>query len=381
MTLAITAKAKELKSQGIDVISFGAGEPDFDTPIHIQQAGIEAINKGFTRYTPVNGILPLREAVAKKLLKDNGLNYSIDEIIINSGAKHSISTALQAICNPGEEVIIPVPYWVSYPEMVKLAEGKPILVDTKAENNFKLTKEEFLQAITPNTKAVIINSPANPIGTVYSKEELEVIGKIAIDHQIYIISDEIYEKLIYDNKKHISIASIDEKFKEWTILINGLSKTYAMTGWRLGYTAANKEVINAMGRVQSHALSHPSSITQYAGLAALEGEKDLTNKMIVKYDRRRLYMVNRLRGMRDLGFIYPEGAFYIFVDISKVFGRKINGVEINSSLDFANELLEQRKVAVIPGVAFGADHYIRLSYATSLEIIEEGLNRIEDFIK
>ena len=381
MTLAITAKAKELKSQGIDVISFGAGEPDFDTPIHIQQAGIEAINKGFTRYTPVNGILPLREAVAKKLLKDNGLNYSIDEIIINSGAKHSISTALQAICNPGEEVIIPVPYWVSYPEMVKLAEGKPILVDTKAENNFKLTKEDFLQAITPNTKAVIINSPANPIGTVYSKEELEVIGKIAIDHQIYIISDEIYEKLIYDNKKHISIASIDEKFKEWTILINGLSKTYAMTGWRLGYTAANKEVINAMGRVQSHALSHPSSITQYAGLAALEGEKDLTNKMIVEYDRRRLYMVNRLRGMRDLGFIYPEGAFYIFVDISKVFGRKINGVEINSSLDFANELLEQRKVAVIPGVAFGADHYIRLSYATSLEIIEEGLNRIEDFIK
>jgi aspartate aminotransferase len=381
MTLAITAKANQLISQGLDIISFGAGEPDFDTPEYIQKAGIDAINKGFTRYTPASGILSLREAVAKKLFKDNGLEYSSDEIIINSGAKHSISTALQAICNPGDEVVVPVPYWVSYPEMVKLSEATPIFINTKPKNNFKLTDKELLSVITPNTKAIFINSPSNPVGAVYSKEELESIAEIAVKHQIYIISDEIYEKLIYDNKKHISIATLNEEIKDLTILINGMSKSYAMTGWRLGYTAANKNVIKAMTKIQGHAISHPSSITQYAALAALEGDENIINEMILEYDKRRSYMVKRLKNINNLEFIYPEGAFYVLVDISKVFGKKVNNIMINSSLDFANAILEDAKVAVIPGIAFGVDKYIRLSYATSLELIEEGLNRIENFVK
>lgn len=380
MTLAVTAKANQLKSKGIDIISFGAGEPDFDTPKHIQKAGVNAIEQGMTRYTPVNGILPLRQAVAKKLLKDNQLEYTPDEIIINSGAKHSISTALQAICNPGDEVIIPVPYWVSYPEMVKLADAIPILVNTKEKNNFKLTYQELKSAITPKTKAILINSPSNPVGAVYSKEELETVAKIAVENQIYIISDEIYEKLIYNDKQHISIASLSSSVKELTIVINGMSKSYAMTGWRLGYTAANKDVIQAMIKIQGHAISHPSSITQYAGLAALQGNENLVTNMRLEYDKRRTYMIERLKNNKDLGFIYPDGAFYVFVDISKVFGKKINNIEINTSLDFANALLEQSKVAVIPGIAFGADNYIRLSYAISLKQIEEGLSRIDEFI-
>lgn len=381
MTLAITAKANILATQGLDIVSFGAGEPDFDTPKHIQRAGIDAINKGMTRYTPVSGVLSLKEAVAKKLLKDNRLEYSSDEIIINNGAKHSISTALQAICNPGDEVIIPVPYWVSYPEMVKLSEATPVFISTKLKNNFKVTGKELLSAITPNTKAIIINSPSNPAGSVYLKEELETISKIAIKHQIYIISDEIYEKLIYDNQKHISIATLNESIKNLTIVVNGMSKSYAMTGWRLGYTAANKDVIQAMVKIQGHSMSHPSSITQYAGLAALGGDESFINKMVLKYDKRRSYMVKRLKDIKNLDFIYPEGAFYILVDISKIFGKKVHNVKINSSIDFANAILEHAKVAVIPGIAFGIDNYIRLSYAISLELIEKGLNRIENFVK
>src|SRR5690554_5474584 len=300
MTLAITAKANQLVDQGFDIVSFGAGEPDFNTPEYIQEAGINAINKGFTRYTPVSGILPLREVIAKKLLEENGLEYSADEIIINSGAKHSISSALQAICNPGDEVVIPVPYWVSYPEMVKLSEATPILVNTKAENNFKITDKELISVITPNTKAIFINSPSNPAGAVYSKDELEAIAKIAIEHQIYIISDEIYEKLIYNNKKHISIATLNKEIKNLTIVINGMSKAYAMTGWRLGYTAANKDVIQAMIKIQGHAISHPSSITQYAGLAALQGDSNLINGMILEYDKRRSYMIKRLKNIKNL---------------------------------------------------------------------------------
>lgn len=381
ITLAITAKANELKSKGVDVIGFGAGEPDFDTPEYIKKAGIEAIQKGFTKYTPATGITPLKEAVSKKLHRDNGLEYSIDEIIMNSGAKNSISTALQAICNVGDEVIIPVPYWVSYSEMVKIPEAIPVFIETKPESNFKVTKKELVSAITPKTKAIMINTPSNPTGAVYSKEELQDIAEVAIENQIYVISDEIYEKMVYDNNKHISIASLGEEIKKLTILINGMSKEYAMTGWRLGYTAANKDVIQAMGKIQGHALSHPSSITQYAGLGALEGDQNVVQDMIKEFDRRRNYMIKRLEAIDCLDYIYPEGAFYVFVDISKVFERTFNNVIINSSLDFANLLLDQINVAVVPGIGFGADNYMRLSYATSLEAIEEGLNRIENFLK
>ncbi|SJZ34297.1 pyridoxal phosphate-dependent aminotransferase [Garciella nitratireducens] len=381
ITLAITAKANQLKSQGIDVISFGAGEPDFDTPEYIKKAGIEAIQKGFTRYTPATGITPLKEAISKKLLKDNGLEYSLDEIIVNSGAKNSISTALQAVCNPGDEVIIPVPYWVSYSEMVKIPEAVPVFVKTKAENNFKVTKEELLSVITPKTKVIMINTPSNPVGAVYSKKELQDIAEVVLENQIYVISDEIYEKMVYDDHKHISIASLNEKIKDLTILINGMSKAYAMTGWRLGYAAANKEVIQAMGKIQGHALSHPCSITQYAGLAALEGDQSIVQSMIKEFDKRRHYMIERLKSIDLLDYIYPEGAFYVFVNISKIFGRRFNDVNINSSLDFSNILLDEANVAVVPGIGFGIDNYIRLSYATSLKDIEEGLNRIEKFLK
>lgn len=381
ITLEITAKANKLKSQGIEIISFGAGEPDFDTPDYIKQAGIKSIEKGLTKYTPVNGIENLREAVRKKLFQDNGLEYSLDEIIINSGAKNSIATALQAICNMDDEVIIPVPYWVSYSEMVKIVDAVPVFINTSAENNFKVTKQELLNAITPKTKAIMINTPSNPTGAVYSEEELKTIAEVAIEHQIYIISDEIYEKLIYDGNKHVSIASLGPKIKDLTILINGFSKTYSMTGWRLGYTAANSEVIKAMSKIQGHAISHPNSMTQYAGLAALEGEQTEIISMIKDFDNRRQYMINRLDSINILSYIRPEGAFYIFVDISKVFGKTYKNTVINSSLQFSKLLLEEAHVAVVPGIGFGTDSYMRISYALSFAQIEEGLNRIESFLK
>ncbi len=381
MTLAITAKANQLKAQGFDVMSFGAGEPDFDTPEYIQAAGIHAIKAGFTRYTPASGIIELKKAIADKLLVDNGLKYEPDEIIVNCGAKHSISTALQAICNSKDQVIIPVPYWVSYPEMVKLVGAVPIFVETKAENNFKITKEDIKPVITHETKAIILNSPSNPTGAVYSKKELQDIAELAVENQFYVISDEVYEKLIYDDKEHISIASLGEEIRKLTIVINGMSKAFAMTGWRLGYTAANKDVISAMGRIQSHAISHPSSISQYAGVIALRDDEGIIEEKLNEFDKRRRYMIERLDNMENVGYIYPEGAFYIMVDVSKVFGRTIGNITINSSLDFSNAILEKEYVAVIPGAAFGADQYIRLSYATSMETIEEGLNRLERFIK
>ncbi|WP_373370302.1 pyridoxal phosphate-dependent aminotransferase [Irregularibacter muris] len=380
-TLSVTATANQLKAEGLDVITFGVGEPDFDTPEYIREAGIRAIQKGLTKYTPVNGILSLREAISEKLRRDNNIDYSPEEIIINSGAKHSISTALQAICNPGDEIIIPIPYWVSYPEMVKLVGAVPIFVQTQKENNFKITGEELLSAITPKTKAIFLNTPNNPLGTIYSKNELETIANIAIEKQIYVISDEIYEKMVYDGKKHTSIASLNSEIRELTILINGMSKSYAMTGWRLGYTASNRTVIKTMGTIQSHATSHPSSITQYAGLAALQEHSPVLYEMTEEFNKRRLYMVERLKNMANIDYIYPEGAFYVFVDISKAFGAKVNERLIDSSVSFAELLLEKAHVAVIPGTAFGMDNFIRLSYATSMENIKEGLDRLEAFIK
>ncbi|SHH84758.1 aspartate aminotransferase [Caloranaerobacter azorensis DSM 13643] len=381
VTLEITAKAKEMKQRGIEVISFGAGEPDFDTPKNIQEAGIKTIKEGNTRYTASAGVLELREAICQKLKKDNNIEYTLQNIIVSNGAKHSIFNALTAILNQGDEVIIPVPYWVSYPEMVKLAGGKPIFLETKEEEGFKYNVEELKKSITDKTKAIIINSPSNPTGAVYDREELEQIAKIAIDNNIFIISDEIYEKLIYDGKKHISIASLNKEIKDLTIVINGMSKAYAMTGWRIGFAAAHAEIIKAMTNIQSHTTSNPCTISQYASLEGLKGEQKDIEYMRNKFEERRNYMVDRINAINGLTCRKPSGAFYVMANIVQIKGKEIKGKKINSSLDFANLLLNDINVAVVPGIAFGADDYIRLSYATSMENIMEGLNRIEALLK
>lgn len=381
MTLAITAKANELIKQGYDVVAFGVGEPDFDTPDPIKEAAIEAIKLGYTKYTPASGVLELRKGICEKLKRDNHLDYTPDQIIVNSGAKHSLSTAFQTILNPGEEVILAAPYWVSYPEIIKIAGGVPVIIHTSESNNFKITPQELQASITDKTKAILLNSPSNPVGAIYSYEDLEKIAEIAVANNIFVVSDEIYERLIYDGNKHVSIAEISPEMKQLTILINGMSKDYAMTGWRLGYTAGNSEVIKAMGIIQGHAVSHPSSITQYAGIGALKCDENIFLDMLKQYDSRRKYMIARLEKMKELSFIYPEGAFYVFINVSKLFNKTYNGKLVNSSLALADTLLEDEKVALVPGIAFGLDTFVRISYATSMEEIIKGLDRIENFIK
>lgn len=381
MTLAIDAKLKQMVADGVKVYGFGAGEPDFDTPKYISDAAIEAIKKGFTRYTAAQGTMELRKAICGKLKRENGLSYEPTQIIASSGAKHSLSNAFAAILNPGDEVIVPMPYWVSYTEIIKLNDGVPVLVSTKKENNFKMTKEELLNAVTDRTKVILLNSPCNPTGAVYTEKELRDIAEVAVNKYLYVISDEIYERLVYDGKKQISIAALGDDIKEQTILINGMSKTYAMTGWRLGYAAGNEKIIKAMSSVQSHAVSHPSSITQYASTVALNGPQDDVERMISEFEKRRNYMYDRINSIKGLSCTMPEGAFYIFADISSYIGRELCGVKLTSSLDFAQILLEKGHVAVIPGAAFGIDNYIRLSYATSMETIKNGLDRFETFIE
>lgn len=381
MTIAITAKAKKMVEEGLDIIGFGAGEPDFDTPEHIAQTGIQAIKGGKTRYTSAYGIDALRKEICRKLKQDNNLEYELDNIILSSGAKHSLSTAFQAICNPGDEVIVPSPYWVSYPEMVKIAGAKPVIVETSRDEDFKITAGQFKKNITPKTKAIILNSPSNPTGAVYSGEELSAIAEVAVDKDIFVISDEIYEKLIYDGIKHVSIAALGPEIKALTILINGMSKAYAMTGWRLGYAAAEKKVIKAMGTVQGHAISHPSSITQFAGVAALSGDQGIVTEMVEEYDRRRKYTMQRLDGIDGLDYVKPRGAFYVYINLGSVIGKSYEGTKIQSSMDFTDLLLEKAGVAVIPGKAFGDDGFIRMSYATSMEQLEKGLDRMEEFIR
>lgn len=379
-TLAITAKAKKMKSEGIDVISFGAGEPDFDTPRHVKDSAINAINNGLTRYTAASGIIELKEAITKKLKEENGLDYMPNEIVVSNGAKHSIYNALMAICNPGDEVIIPVPYWVSYPELVKLVDAIPVYVETKENNSFKYDVNELEKYITKNTKAIILNSPNNPTGCVYNVEELSKIAEIAVRHDLIVISDEIYEKLIYDDLKHISIASLNNDIKERTIVINGMSKAYAMTGWRIGYTASNQEIAALMANLQSHATSNPNTIAQYASVDALIGDQNEIEKMRIEFEKRRNFMVERINTIDMLSCVKPHGAFYVMVNISKCKGKYINEKQINTSLEFAEILLDVEKVAVIPGDAFGCDDYIRLSFATSLDNISKGIDRIEKFI-
>lgn len=377
-TLAITAKAKELNSKGIDVISLGAGEPDFNTPDHIIKAAVEAMNQGQTKYTPSGGIPALKQAVTNKFQQDNGLVYNPKQIIITLGAKHALYTLFQVVCNPGDEVIIPVPYWVSYPEQVKLAEAKPVYICGKKENNYKINSEELERAITSKTKALILNSPSNPAGIVYSQEELMQFAKICEKHDILIVSDEIYEKLIYDGVEHFSIASSSDDAYRRTIVINGLSKPYSMTGWRIGYAAGDERIISAMTDIASHSTSNPVSFAQYGAIEALEGSQDQLLFMKEQFASRRDILLNLFKEIPELEVIAPQGAFYLFVDISKVLTRG-NKTYINSD-DWAENLLEEAQVAVIPGTGFGMPNFIRISYATSVEQLEEGFKRIKDFI-
>ena len=381
VTLAITAKAKEMKENGVDIISFGAGEPDFNTPTNIIDAAIKAMNDGNTKYTNVNGILPLREAICRKFKDDNNLSYNPSQIVVSTGAKQSLANAFLAILNPGDEVIVPSPYWVSYPELIGLADGKAVFVNSDKKFDYKFTKENLEEVVSEKTKAIILNTPNNPTGTVYSKDELMEIAEFAKKYNLIIVSDEMYEKLIYDGEKHISIASISQDAYERTIVINGLSKSYAMTGWRLGYCGASEKIAKLMTNIQSHMTSNVCSITQYAAIEALNGPQDKVKEMIVEFEKRRNYMVNTLERIEKLSIIKPQGAFYIMINLDECLGKAINGEVIKNSMDFSAKLLEDEKVAVIPGKAFGLDNYVRVSYATSMEAITEGLNRIKKFVE
>lgn len=378
-TLAIDAKFKEMKANGEDVVGFGCGEPDFDTPQHIKDAAISAINNGFTKYTPAAGTLELRKAVAKKFKTENGLDYAPSDIVVSNGAKHSLVNAFTAILNPGDEVIVPAPFWVSYPEMIKLADGVPVLLNTSEENDFKASVEDFQKALSPKTKAIVLNSPSNPTGMVYTEEELRAIADFAVKHNVYVISDEIYEHLIYGGK-HISIASFNDKIKALTIVINGVSKTYAMTGWRIGFAAAAPEIAKVMANIQSHAASNPNSIAQAATVAALEGGMDDVEMMKKHFVERRDYMVDTINSIDGVSCKKPQGAFYIMMSIKELIGKELYGKIINNSNDFANLFLEKAKVAVVPGEGFGADGYVRWSYATSMDNIKEGLARLKKLL-
>lgn len=380
-TLEITAIAKQMKKDGIDVVGFGAGEPDFDTPQHIKNAAINAINEGFSKYTPASGILELKEAICKKLKNDNGVDYDSNQIVVSNGAKHSLVNTFSAILNPLDEVIIPAPFWLSYPEMVKIAGGEPVIVKTKKENNYTVTIEELKNSLTNKTKAIVLNSPSNPTGMLYTKEQLEKIAEFVIANNLFVISDEIYEKLIYDNEKHISIASLNEDIYKRTIIVNGVSKSYAMTGWRIGYTASSVEVAKLMSNMQSHATSNPNSIAQKAALAAIKGEQSCVEDMRMEFDKRRNYMFERIEKMNYVSALKPQGAFYVFVDISNLLGKEINGTIIEDASVLAKLLLKEKNVAVIPCGGFGFDDHIRLSYAISMENIKKGLDRLEELIQ
>ena len=380
MTLAISARAKQMKKEGIDVIGFGAGEPDFDTPLHIKQAAKDALDKGFTKYTPAGGMKELKLAICDKFKRDNNLEYGENEIVVSCGAKHSLFNAVCCLCNEGDEVIIPSPFWVSYPEMVKANGAKPVIVKTEEKDGFKLTASKLNKSISRRTKIVILNSPSNPAGVVYTKEELERLAEVILDNNIFCISDEIYEKIVYDNVPFLSIASLGRDIKESTIVVNGVSKTYSMTGWRIGYAAAVSEVIKAMANLQSHSTSNPASISQMAALEALRGPQDCVGEMVREFRKRRDFMIERINSIDGISCIKPEGAFYAFVSIKGLLGRKLAGKVINNSLQFAEALLNSVYVAVVPGSAFGRDDYIRLSYAVSLDDIKKGMDRIENFI-
>ncbi|MBQ6716865.1 MAG: pyridoxal phosphate-dependent aminotransferase [Clostridia bacterium] len=381
VTLAIDSRAKQLRNMGLDVIGFGAGEPDFDTPKYIKDAARDALDAGMTKYTPVAGTVELRTEIQEKLLRDNGLDYELADIIVSTGAKQSLYNALSAILDPGDEVLLPSPCWVSYPEMVQMAGGVPVMVKGDENNGFLASAETLEKFVTEKTKALIINSPNNPNGSVYTRDMLEKIARLAIEKRFYVISDEIYEKLIYDGEKHVSIASLSDAIKAQTIVINGVSKSYAMTGWRIGYAAGPKPVIRAMTSFQSHTTSNPNSIAQHAAAVALTNGERFMHESHTEFDARRKLMHSLLNAIPGLSAAMPKGAFYMMLNISGMIGKSLNGRTIKGSDDFAEMLLESKLVAVVPARAFGDDHYVRLSYATSREKISVGIMRIAEFVK
>jgi len=380
VTLAITAKANQMREQGIDVISFSAGEPDFDTPDHIKKAATDALGKGQTKYTPASGLPALRKAIAAKFLKDNGLTYDPSQIVVSCGAKHSLYNVMQAILEEGDEAIIPAPYWVSYPAMVKCAGATPVIVNTQEKNGLKMTADELRKAITERTKCLILCSPSNPTGMVYSEAELKAVAEVCIEKDLLVISDEIYEKLVF-GVPFASIATVSPKLRDKCVVVNGASKAYAMTGWRIGYAAGPKDIMTAVGRMQSQSTSNATSIAQYATIAALEGDQGCVEKMRLEYAKRRDYIVGRLRKIPGVTCGEPQGAFYVFPNVSALYGKKFQGKAITGSTMMAETLLEKAHIATVPGGGFGADAYIRLSYATSMEKIEKGLDRLEKFVK
>lgn len=378
MTLSIDAMAKRLKKEGRDVVGFGAGEPDFDTPENIKEAAKKALDMGLTRYTPAAGMPELKSAIAQRLQNKYSLQYEADDIVVSNGAKHSLFNVFATILNPGDEVIIPAPYWLTYPELVRMSDGVPVIIQTGP--SLKATADDIRSALTSKTKALILNTPSNPCGTVYTRQELEEIAAVAVDAEIFIVSDEIYDELIYDGE-HVSIASLGPAVKENTIIVNGMSKTYAMTGWRIGYTASTRELAKVMGAYQSHAASNPNSIAQYASIEALNGPQDDIARMKEAFIRRRKLLCGLINDIDGLSCEMPGGAFYVLMNISGIKGKSYDGVPINSSLEFSEALLKHTLTAVVPGAAFGADDYVRLSYAVKDENIIKGLARIKEFVQ
>jgi aspartate aminotransferase len=379
-TLAITAKANQMKADGIDVVAFGAGEPDFDTPQHIKDAAVDALAKGYTKYTPSAGIPALKKAIIEKLACDNGLEYGPNNIIVSCGGKHSLYNLFQVLCDEGDEVIIPAPYWVSYPEQAKLAGATPVIIETTDAGGFAPTLEQIRAAVTPRTKIFVLNSPSNPTGAMWPRATIEALAEIAVENGFYVVSDEIYEKITYDGNQALSIASLGPEIKKRTLTVNGTSKTYSMTGWRIGYAAGEAEIIAAAGRLQDQVTSNPTSIAQYAALAALTGPQEYLNDWVTEFDRRRKAVTALLNDIPGITCRLPEGAFYVFPNVSGLFGKRFGEKALRSGDDVADYLLTDAKVAVVPGGGFGAPDYIRLSYATSMEAIQKGLARIADAV-
>lgn len=379
-TLSMDAKAKAMKAAGVDMVNFGVGEPDFDTPENIKEAAMKAIKEGFTKYTPVGGIDSLKDAIIEKFKKDNNLIYTREEIIVSCGAKHSLYNIAQALYNPGDEVLIPSPYWVSYPDQVMLNDAVPVFIKTHESDSFMVKAEAVKAHITKRTKAIILNSPSNPTGLTYDRRTLEEIAEVVLRHSLFIVSDEIYEKLTYDGISHVSIASLDNEIKSRTVVVNGLSKAYAMTGWRIGFAAGPKEIIKAMTNIQSQSTSNPTSISQKAAVEALTGPQDFITMMLSEFDKRRRFLVEELNAIPGMSCLTPTGAFYVFPNTSRFYGKSIDGRNIGSSLDLVLYLLEEAKVALVHGEAFGDDDYIRLSYAASINEIRKGVERIREAV-
>lgn len=380
-TLVITAKAGALRAEGRDIIDFGAGEPDFNTPDHIKMAAIHAVESNFTRYTPVGGIDELKDAIIGKLKRDNYLSYRRSEIIVSCGAKHTLFNLAQALFDEGDEVIIPSPYWVSYPDIVLLTGARPVIVETREENGFKMTPAELEAAITEKSKAIIINSPSNPTGCVYSKEELAALAEVVLHHQLIVVSDDIYEKIIYDDFHFWNMTAVNPSLKDLTVVVNGISKAYAMTGWRIGYAAAPEFLIAAMAKIQSQSTSNPSSISQKAAVEALTGDQQIIAGMVAEFQKRRDYVVSTLESFDGISCLKPQGAFYVFPNVKSLYGMRCGNKKIVDSTTLAEYLLDEAEVAVVPGIAFGDDRHIRISYATSMALIEKGLERIRMALK